>query len=1175
MAFTSCVNILIDKDLKGLDPKEIKDLVKGLDDYIQKSKGMPPTGFNGLDAGTKKIIKRLRDEFRLQREINYHDELRNLVIRENIVHRAMTSDDPMKFLLNMMEGGWGQRLSIDYQGKSNGGRQVTLFLSDLEQADLLVAFRDGKIEKEIFQELHNLYRKHELSPNTPKGLKSSGNEQAEKIAEIIFYHDKTSVNRLNVSNAKVVLDSGRWINKAPDQLKIRNLGKTEEEAWNAWKKLAEEHFDLDQMFDLVPDTLRDRHLREIFQDYYDGLHIRSNAGGDLNFKFMNPSNLGRKISRRNRIIYKDGESIHAYLNKVGYKGFNIQHAITFGLEHDGRNLALLENLGTNPEAMLRSVVDTVSGLMRKKGLDNYGQFSKDMLAQRGRNKIPPKIMHSLDILNGTTRSPVNVKMAAISGSVRAFKNMALLGFATVRSANDVLTYSFSARKNGIPWSRIIRKAPQEFINNFELPWLGIKADKQKRRIASLIGLGPRALIADVVGKFGADDALPGFITKMQRNYFKMNLLTYWNDAMKTSFSMMLSNHLGLEGAKSAKHSTFLPEVKKLLKDFNISDDEWDVIRKTRWKADDGNWYLSPDKIDDDAILSTSDIESLIRLDSDKTKVLDAIDVFIKDETTMGFEGRAISVTERIAELRKKIAKIKLKRTIEDTELKQKYDTELDDLEKTYGKKGVMSEGLLNRHIQKYLNRAAELEEFNRATTRLLKQHYQSEEGGRLAAKTFMEGMDTNIKNNFISEFAEHWKIVKGKGSWRKNDLREAINYKLTGKPEKLPLDPKKYPETDPRQTTFKFLDDIENKETQDAWAEFLSIMAEDEAHLNWFHKQMQRSWRDSSKELFTGFYDQQGKWHAPAIYNEGLFSREQMKQFQADARKKEKKAEKLRDELPKWIKEFMQEYTKDKIRIEDVQRKRNELSTKLSTLFYDRNDHAVLIPGAKEKRLMTQGQRSGTILGEAMRFIGQFKTFPVTLMTKSLQQEMNGKALGELGASEVMQLAKFIAGMTMMGGITTVATDFLRNKTTRDTFDFTHDDFLDFTSEKGFQSLVDAFVYGGGAGFYGDILAQPYGSSKNFSAIKSILGPTFSQYDDIMDITLGVLNGDKKAKKAYSLILQNTPGQNLFYAKTALDYLLNYQMQDIIDPGYHYKRASKMRQETGQEYRFGPEGFFQ
>ena len=223
---------------------------------------------------------------------------------------------------------------------------------------------------------------------------------------------------------------------------------------------------------------------------------------------------------------------------------------------------------------------------------------------------------------------------------------------------------------------------------------------------------------------------------------------------------------------------------------------------------------------------------------------------------------------------------------------------------------------------------------------------------------------------------------------------------------------------------------------------------------------------------------------------------------------------------------------------------------------------------------MTQGQRSGTILGEAVRFIGQFKTFPVTLMTKSLQQEMNGKAIGELGASEVMQLTKFIAGMTAMGAITTVATDFLRNKTTRETFDFTHENFLDFTSEIGFKNGVDAFVYGGGGGFYGDVIAQPYGSSKNFSAIKSLLGPTFSQYDDIIDITLGVLNGDKKAKKAYSVILQNTPGANLFYAKTGIDYLLNYQMQDIIDPGFHHKQNARMRQETGQEYRLELEDSF-
>jgi|TARA_R110002110_G_scaffold163648_1_gene363603 hypothetical protein len=1171
MAFTSCSNLLLDADLDGLSTSDKKSFIKALDDFIQKSKSNPPTGFNGLDAGSQKIIKRLRDEFRLQREINYHDELRNIVIRESIINRAMGSKDPLRYLLNMLEGGHGQRLSVDYQGKSNGGRMVTLFLSDLEKADLLTAFRDGKIEKEIFQDLDTLYKKHEFAPNTPKDLKASGNPQAKKIAEIIFYHDKTSVNRLNSSNAKIVLDSARFISKVPDQLKVRGLGKTKEEAWTAWRKLADEHFDLDQMFDLIPDHMRDAHLREIFGDYYDGVHIQSKAGDDLNFKFINPSNLGRKVSRRNRIIYKNGVSTHAYLEKVGYKGFNIQHAVTFGLEHDGRNHALLENLGTNPQAMLASVVEELGSRMKKEGLENYDKFSIDMLNQRGRNKVPKKLMDSLEILNGTTRSPVNVKMAAITGSVRAFKNMALLGFATVRSLNDVVTMSFSTKKNGIPFSRFIRKAPHEFLKAFEIPLLGIKADAQKRRVASLIGLGPRALVADVVGKFGADDALPGFITKMQRNYFKMNLLTYWNDAMKTSFSMMLSNHLALEAGKE----TPMMEVQRLLKDFDISDAEWDIIRRTRWKADDGNWYLSPDRLDDDSILSNEDIESLLRLESDKSLSMDNIETFIADETTL-LDGRIVNVKEKIADLREKIARIKLKKSPEDIKLRDRYDSELDDLEKVHGEGGIMSEGFLNKQIQKYMSGVKNKEDFDRFTSRALKKHYQTKEGAELAAKVFLQGMDKNIRDEFISEFADHWRISKGKGNWSISDLRESINMKLKGEKPKRPRDPKKYPpEADPKQDKFKFLADIENKESQEAWGQFLSIMSEDEAHLNWLHKEIQKSWRSEADVLFKGYYDKSGKWRAPAIYNEGVFSPGQLDKLQKRAADLESESEKLKGSVPKWMDEFIKDYLSKKIRTEDVARKRNMLSTKLSTLFYDRNDYAVIIPGAKEKRLMTQGQRSGTILGEAIRFMTQFKTFPVTLMTKSLQQEMNGKALGEMNTSEWGQLIKFIIGMTMMGAVTTVATDFLRNKTTRETFDPTDDNFLDFTTSKGLTNLLDAFVYGGGAGLYGDIMAQPYGSSKNFSATKSLLGPVLSQYDDIIDVTLGVLNGDKKAKKAYGLILQNTPGANLFYAKTGFDYLLNYQMQDIIDPGYHSKQRARMRESTGQTNRFGTRGFFQ
>jgi len=555
--------------------------------------------------------------------------------------------------------------------------------------------------------------------------------------------------------------------------------------------------------------------------------------------------------------------------------------------------------------------------------------------------------------------------------------------------------------------------------------------------------------------------------------------------------------------------------------------------------------------------------------------MDNIETFIADETTL-LDGRIVNVKEKIADLREKIARIKLKKSPEDIKLRDRYDSELDDLEKVHGEGGIMSEGFLNKQIQKYMSGVKNKEDFDRFTSRALKKHYQTKEGAELAAKVFLQGMDKNIRDEFISEFADHWRISKGKGNWSISDLRESINMKLKGEKPKRPRDPKKYPpEADPKQDKFKFLADIENKESQEAWGQFLSIMSEDEAHLNWLHKEIQKSWRSEADVLFKGYYDKSGKWRAPAIYNEGVFSPGQLDKLQKRAADLESESEKLKGSVPKWMDEFIKDYLSKKIRTEDVARKRNMLSTKLSTLFYDRNDYAVIIPGAKEKRLMTQGQRSGTIIGEAIRFMTQFKTFPVTLMTKSLQQEMNGKALGEMNKSEWGQLIKFIIGMTMMGAVTTVATDFLRNKTTRETFDPTDDNFLDFTTSKGLTNLLDAFVYGGGAGLYGDIMAQPYGSSKNFSATKSLLGPVLSQYDDIIDVTLGVLNGDKKAKKAYGLILQNTPGANLFYAKTGFDYLLNYQMQDIIDPGYHSKQRARMRESTGQTNRFGTRGFFQ
>ena len=1195
----SCANILLDADIAGLSEKERKSLIKSLDEFIAKRNKKPPKGFHLLNNDTKALIKRLRDESRLKAEIKLHDTLNNMLIQAHIMNKVMAEGEknPLKKLLGFLEGSHGERFSVDYQGKSNGGRMLTYFLNDLEKSDLLEAFRNGTIEREIFQDLHELYKKHEMGlegvdiPEGDKGFKFSGNEQAMEIAKIIFHYDKLSVDRLNLSNAKVSLSPHRLINKAPDFLKIRALGKGEEGAFIAWKKLAHKHFNIEAMLDLVPPEKHDDYLREIFLDYYNGVNIRSHAGGDINFKFMSTSNLGRTVSTKNRIVYLDGNHAYEYLQEVGHKGYNIQAAIAFGLEHDGRNHALLENLGVNPEAMLESVVKEISARMKANVASEFDKETQAMLRDLGRNGIPQKILDSLEVLNGNTRNPQNVNRAVIGASIRAVKNMSLLGFATVRSLNDLITASFTAKKDGIPWAMIMHELPANFIKNFEAPWLSMKADPAKRRIAALIGLGPRALVADIVGKFGADDALPGFINKLQRNYFKANLLTYWNDAMKTSYSMMLSHHLGLEAGKS----TPIEEVQRLLRDFDISKDEWELIRRhARWKAEDGRWYLSPDRLDDIKTLTDDDIDALLRMEQGN------ITKKRFGEATEEFNARQDMLEEEIDTLKEKIQKEQLKLSSEEINAQERKDLskrikDLGDATKLKEKQLEETAPTLKEvsdSMQEYSNLLNDMEIYNLDIKNKLIRHYRNKDQAELMAKRFLSGMEVKERDEFAREFQQYWDPAKKQ--WKEHELRERLDFMIKAKGE-TPIDEADkivdwkqfYPEADDSQMEF----DFNEEEVKEAWGKFLTIMSKHPHHVDFIHKRIQKAWQKEADHLFKWTKKPRGQgdsvrqeWDPPALFKHSILDPLEEEAIWTKATALDEKLEKLRAKVKTDYAHFVYGPSGGLKKISQAERdkKRNMMSSKLTTLFYDRNDHAVLIPGAREKRLMTQGQRAGSYIGEAVRFIGQFKTFPVTLMTKSIGQEMNGKnwfgpnRMDYFG-SEHIQIAKFIAGMTAMGAVTTAATDFLKGKTTRDTFDPTRigDGFMDFTTEAGRSNLVDAFIYGGGAGFYGDILAAPYSSHKNFSYVLNQLGPTFSDLDDIVDITYGIFNGDKKAKKAYNFILQNTPYANVFYYKQALDYMILYQMQDLIDPGYHRRTRRRMKKEQLQENRFGSRGFFQ
>ena len=389
----------------------------------------------------------------------------------------------------------------------------------------------------------------------------------------------------------------------------------------------------------------------------------------------------------------------------------------------------------------------------------------------------------------------------------------------------------------------------------------------------------------------------------------------------------------------------------------------------------------------------------------------------------------------------------------------------------------------------------------------------------------------------------------------------------------------------PRQKEFQFFSKLKKEgvtaEGKRNLARLLNIVSESPYQTDIVHRLIGKSWGEEAEALFKGKWRKSPEgpevWEPPLLFSKQQTTPKDFLQIFKDAERIEKRLNRDIGKLGYDVETFRRSFVRvgEDFKKQEVQAFRRQLTSKLETLYLDRNDHAVIIPGAREKSFLTLGTQSGTILGEAMRFIAQFKSFPVTILTKVLNEQVSGKGIignahGRISPSEYKDVVKFLAGMTALGAVTSTATDWAKNKTTRDTWDPKSGAFMDFTSKQGWNNLVDAFVYGGGAGFYGDLLAAPYGSAKNFSAMKSLLGPTLGQYDDIMDVTLGVLNGDPKAKRAYTLLLSNTPGANLFYTRSALDYLFLYQLQDIIDPGYHRRAQRRMRRDTAQQYRIQP-----
>jgi hypothetical protein len=119
------------------------------------------------------------------------------------------------------------------------------------------------------------------------------------------------------------------------------------------------------------------------------------------------------------------------------------------------------------------------------------------------------------------------------------------------------------------------------------------------------------------------------------------------------------------------------------------------------------------------------------------------------------------------------------------------------------------------------------------------------------------------------------------------------------------------------------------------------------------------------------------------------------------------------------------------------------------------------------------------------------------------------------------------------------------------------------------QIMLAAMVQGGGAGIYGDFL---FGAASRFGSgtIESIAGPTISTGGRIVDLYHRALAGDDFAARAFNEGLNNTPFVNLFYTRAALNYLVFYRMQEMMNPGYLRRMERETEKANAQTFLIRP-----
>lgn len=239
-------------------------------------------------------------------------------------------------------------------------------------------------------------------------------------------------------------------------------------------------------------------------------------------------------------------------------------------------------------------------------------------------------------------------------------------------------------------------------------------------------------------------------------------------------------------------------------------------------------------------------------------------------------------------------------------------------------------------------------------------------------------------------------------------------------------------------------------------------------------------------------------------------------------------------------------------------RLRFEAARKLIGMLSEESDIAVITPGTRDRLLLQSDLQRGTLSGEIMRSITQFKAFPFAAVARLYSRGMS--LHGNL--PRFYYFSTLLLSTTLMGAAALQANNVVSGRKPQE---------MDSTT-----FWLQAMLKGGALGVYGDFLLSDESSSKNglFDTLSGALGGTAYEF---LRLTQGNIIKSMQGKDTtvgadtIKFVKGLTPGQNLWYTKAITDHILFNQLQELVNPGYLKRMRERSEKTYGTKYWWRPE----